>query len=88
MYMSKHSHVCLCSCSCAVLAYLFGLKHLDLDDLSKPGGTAVSTVLNYVHAIHMEVSALSIPHSHASTHNSTWALTVHVRHPMCVRCKE
>jgi hypothetical protein len=38
-----------------VLAYLFSLKHLELDDLSRPDDTAASTVLNYVHAIHMEV---------------------------------
>jgi hypothetical protein len=24
----------------------------------------------------------------AQAKHSTWALTVHVRHPMCVRCKE
>jgi hypothetical protein len=44
-------------CHLAVLSYLHGLEHLDLDDLSKDD-TAANTVLNYVHAIHMEVSKL------------------------------
>lgn len=44
----------------SVLEYLYSLSHLDLDDLSNNNDYSSSkTVLNYVHAIHMEVSSSS-----------------------------
>jgi hypothetical protein len=54
-----------------VLAYLLKQAALDLDDLSMAGGddyeddarvNASSTVLNYIHAIQLEVRRLSVLH--------------------------